>query len=189
MTGVQTCALPICKMEDTAQAMDEITQKSNEIKNIIKAIDTIAFQTNILALNAAVEAARAGEAGKGFAVVADEVRNLAQKSADAAKNITELIGETILSVSRGDALSKETAEALSLVREQADGVARYISDINASTHEQAENVNEVTRGVEQISSVIQNNSATAEESAAASEELSGQSSTMNDLLGHFTFAH
>lgn len=173
------------KMKELSVAMNEISDKSNEISKIIKTIDDIAFQTNILALNAAVEAARAGAAGKGFAVVADEVRNLAQKSAEAAKNTTALIESTVQAVSNGARITDETAKALISVTEKTASVESLIEEISAASQAQAEGVAQVTLGIEQISAVVQTNSATAEECAAASEELSGQANMLRNLVSQF----
>lgn len=173
------------KMQEMIAAMNDISDKSNEIGNIIKTIDDIAFQTNILALNAAVEAARAGTAGKGFAVVADEVRNLAGKSAEAAKNTAVLIQEAIQAVEIGTKMADGTAAAMMSVVNGSKAVSGLIDEIASATNDQASAINQVTSGVDQITSVIQNNSATAEESAAASEELSSQAQMLKELAARF----
>ena len=173
------------KMAEMSEAMRDITDKSGEIEKIIKTIDDIAFQTNILALNAAVEAARAGSAGKGFAVVADEVRNLAQKSAEAAKNTAHLIEGTIQSVANGGRITEETAKGLKVVADNVSQVSQLVQEISVASNAQADSIAQVTDGIEQISSVVQANSATAEETAATSEELSGQANDMNNMISRF----
>ncbi|MBP8640989.1 MAG: MCP four helix bundle domain-containing protein [Oscillospiraceae bacterium] len=172
-------------MELARQAMDEISTTSKDIGKVIKAIDDIAFQTNILALNAAVEAARAGAAGKGFAVVADEVRNLSQKSAEAAKNTTVLIESSIGAVEKGTELVKKTSAGFSEVAAQSNEVNRLVELIAAQAQEQATAVSQISIGIEQVSSVVQMNSATSEEVAAASEELSSQSNCLKESASKF----
>ena len=170
------------------QAMDEISATSKNIGKVIKAIDDIAFQTNILALNAAVEAARAGSAGKGFAVVADEVRNLSQKSAEAAKNTTSLIESSISAVEKGTELVGKTSEGFTEVAEKAGRINDLIEAISAQAQQQAAAIEQISVGIDQVSSVVQMNSATSEESAAASEELSSQAMNLKGLVGQFTLS-
>lgn len=176
------------KMDQLVSAMNEIQNSSSETKKIIKTIEDIAFQTNILALNAAVEAARAGAAGKGFAVVADEVRNLAGKSAEAAKNTTDLIEGTVNAIDKGNALVEEVANEISLVAKATMEVAEINEKISGASKEAADSITQVTVGIDQISGVVQTNSATSEQSAAASEELSGQAQMLKDLVAEFKLA-
>lgn len=174
------------EMNALSLSMNEINGTAHQISNIIKTIDDIAFQTNILALNAAVEAARAGESGKGFAVVADEVRNLAGKSAEAAKDTTALIENTVRSIQEGTKLADKAAASLGkLVNSSREMNSKIMEIANYST-QQSGSVSEIAQGLEQISSVVQNNSATAEESAATSNRLFDQVKNMDELLSHFT---
>lgn len=172
-------------MQSLMTAMTDINTKSAEISNIIKAIEDIAFQTNILSLNAAVEAASAGQAGKGFAVIADQVRNLAGKSAKAARDSTQLIMASVDSINVGVELAKETAGNMLAVVEGAKATTDVITKIAQATDEQTAALSQVAIGIEQISSVVQTNSATSQESAAASEELSSQALIMRELIGEF----
>ena len=180
--------ITICSahMTDLMKAMKAIEEKSVEISKVIKTIEDIAFQTNILALNAAVEAARAGAAGKGFAVVADEVRNLATKSQEASASTAALIEDTVKAVNEGTRLSVATDEALKGVVARAQKVMDAVTQISAATDAQSRDVNQVSIGIDQISSVVQTNSATAEESAAASVQLSRQANSLKELVSRFT---
>ena len=166
-------------------AMDEISSSSSQIGQIIAVIDEIAFQTNLLALNAGVEAARAGDAGKGFAVVASEVRALAQRSAEAAKEIKALINASTSQVGAGVELVAQTGQSLRQIFEQFDQVATLVSQIASSAREQSTALGEVNTAVNQMDTVTQQNAAMVEESTAASHTLSRQAAEMARLISQF----
>ena len=170
------------EVQNMLAAMDEIKEKSDQIQNIIKAIDDIAFQTNILSLNAAIEAARAGEAGKGFAVVADEVRTLAAKSAESAKQTGDLINATIEAVNKGTLIANRTADTMKEVIELSNRTNEYIGGISAASELQAESINQIKGGIDQISVVVQQNSATAEQSAASCADLNNDAQVLIDQI-------
>lgn len=173
------------ELNQLIKSIRDIADASNDIQSIIKVINDIAFQTNILALNAAVEAARAGTAGKGFAVVADEVRDLAQKTAVAATDTTELIETALHHVKRGENLAMQAESAFGEVSKSASDILQRVEQIATVSQEQADSISQISQGLEQISAVVQTTSATAEESAAASEELNGQAGMMRSLLNQF----
>jgi len=178
-TGADRGAEAMARM---SAAIDDIKKSADETSKIVKTIDEIAFQTNLLALNAAVEAARAGEAGKGFAVVAEEVRNLAQRSAEAAKDTANLIEGSVKKADAGVAISQEVAKALKEIAEGTRKVNDLVAEIAAASTEQAQGAEQINTAVSQMDKVTQSNAANAEESASAAEELSAQAEALSGMV-------
>ena len=172
----------VLKIVDT---MGSINTSAKKITDIISVIDGIAFQTNILALNAAVEAARAGEQGRGFAVVASEVRNLAQRSAAAAREIKELIGQSVEEVNQGTAIVSHAGATMNEIVESVKRVTDIMTVISAANEEQHADINQVSSAINQIDDVTQQNSALVEQAAAASESLKQQSIVLGELVRTF----
>ncbi|MBD5484476.1 MAG: HAMP domain-containing protein [Lachnospiraceae bacterium] len=174
------------EMEVMVEAMDKISETSQNIGRIIVEIEDIASQTNLLSLNAAIEAARAGEAGRGFAVVADQIRNLADQSAKSAVNTKQLIEESMAKVEMGSQAAVKTSESLMNVVDLMHSIAENSKDISGMVAREAESVKEADQGIIRISEVVQSNSATAQETSATSEELSAQAISMDEIVGKFT---
>ncbi len=170
------------EMAQMMASMNELKKSSDQIAKIIKVIDEIAFQTNILALNAAVEAARAGEAGMGFAVVAEEVRNLAQRSAQAAKDTAAMIENNIELAGKGVSVSERVQEALSTITQQAKKVNELMEEIVVASQEQSQGILQVNKAITQMETVTMSNAAGAQESASAAEELNAQVFSTREIV-------
>ncbi len=170
---------------NAVSSMNKITSSSKKIADIIGVIDEIAFQTNLLALNAAVEAARAGEQGRGFAVVASEVRNLAGRSATAAKEIKDLIEDSVNKVEEGSSLVNESGQTLDGIVKSVKEVSDIIAEIAAASTEQADGIEQVNQAISQMDEMTQQNAALVEEAAAASEAMGQEADVLSDLVGFF----
>lgn len=173
------------KMEQLITATRNIDRSSNEISSIIRTIEDIAFQTNLLALNASIEAAHAGTAGKGFSVVADEVRNLAERSAEAARDTGTLIGHSLHDVKTGTESTNLAISAMQVISECIQSIKMLMDEIAIASVQQSEMIVSVENRIKEVSKVIQSNSDAAEESALISNELSKQSKTLNQLISQF----
>jgi methyl-accepting chemotaxis protein len=172
-------------VEQVVVTMGSINESSRKIVDIISVIDGIAFQTNILALNAAVEAARAGEQGRGFAVVASEVRNLAQRSASAAKEIKELIDDSVEKVGSGTRLVEQAGSTMHEVVASIKQVTDIVGEISAATQEQNDGIEQVHRAVTEMDQTTQQNAALVEQTAAAAATLRDQADKLEQVVSVF----
>lgn len=173
-------------MGELLEAVEEIKEKAASIRDIIKTIEDISFQTNILALNASIEAARAGEAGKGFAVVADEVGDLAAKSGEAAQSTASLINDSLNAIEKGSELANRATVAINKIVKEINAVSGQMEEITKAADEQLASVNEITEGISEIEMGMTSTTATAEESAASSQEISALAISLAEEVGRFT---
>jgi methyl-accepting chemotaxis protein len=172
-------------MTRMSDSINKIKESSDKTAKIVKTIDEIAMQTNLLALNAAVEAARAGEAGRGFAVVAEEVRNLAQRSAEAAKNTADMISESVKNADNGVNIATEVSKSFGSIVQSVKKVNDLIAEIAAASQEQSQGIDQVNTAVAQMDKVTQQNAANSEESASAAEEMSSQAEELQSMIAQF----
>ncbi|MDR0854653.1 MAG: methyl-accepting chemotaxis protein [Clostridiales Family XIII bacterium] len=172
-------------MRKMAATMDDITGSAHSISSVSDVIESIAFQTNILALNAAVEAARAGQHGKGFAVVADEVRELSTRSADAARNTSELISADLRNVELGNKIVENATQGMVRIGQLSSGNMERVKTLSQTILEQSNAVNEISQTIDQIAKIVHTNSALAEESAASAAQLSDQAKQLDSLSAHY----
>jgi methyl-accepting chemotaxis protein len=180
-TTTEQGSAAMTQMVRTIGAMKEASDKTAKI---VKTIDEIAFQTNLLALNAAVEAARAGDAGRGFAVVAEEVRNLANRSAVAAKDTSQLIEDAVVRANEGVTVSGEVSKLLTEILEKVDQVNGLVKEVAVASRQQTRDIQQTAGSITEMERIIQDNAATAEETAASSEELSAQAQTLAANVQH-----
>lgn len=173
------------EMKHLANAMERISAASKEIENIISEIEDIASQTNLLSLNASIEAARAGEAGKGFAVVADQIGKLATDSAESAVRTRQLIQNALEEIEKGNAITERTEEALEQIVHGIEFLSDTSKNASDASFTQVSTMQEVEKGIEQISSVVQSNSAAAQQTSATGQELAAQATNLKELIGQF----
>jgi methyl-accepting chemotaxis protein len=185
MAGTESSA---SVMEQTIKAMEAIQGSSQQINTIITVIDEIAFQTNLLALNAGVEAARAGESGKGFAVVAQEVRELAQRSAKAAKEISDLLTKSTAEVEAGVSLVEKAGSSLTAIGDHVRAIGSRIEAMMTATREESETLRDINQSVTQIEAMTQQNAVMVEETTAAIHKLAQEAAEMDNRLGQFRLA-
>jgi methyl-accepting chemotaxis protein len=181
----QDATLGTENMQRLSEAITRIKKSADQSAKIVKTINEIAFQTNLLALNAAVEAARSGDAGRGFAVVAEEVRNLAMRSAEAARNTSTLIEESVKNSDQGVALNKEVFGNLTVIRQQINTVSEVIAEIATASDQQRAGLDQVNKAVAQMNTITQQTAANAEESASAAQQLSGRAAEMQAMVRTF----